>query len=121
VWDDQSHYTAMGELTYLPRKDSAAAYSGYLAIAFLSPGTILVFIPHQSTSLEGPMKAVSSTPSPSPAHVEPATCPACHSSSIVTKAKSPDADSYWRCTNCGEVWNVSRWQVTRQQGSYRWR
>ena len=38
----------------------------------------------------------------------PAVCPACQSSSIVTTTKNPDACSYWRCVNCGEVWNVSR-------------
>jgi predicted Zn finger-like uncharacterized protein len=39
---------------------------------------------------------------------KPVLCPACRSSEIVTTAKSPDADSYWRCTACGEVWNDSR-------------
>jgi predicted Zn finger-like uncharacterized protein len=43
----------------------------------------------------------------------PASCPACKSSSIVTTAKIPDADSYWRCTSCGEVWNDSRRQTQR--------
>jgi predicted Zn finger-like uncharacterized protein len=38
----------------------------------------------------------------------PAVCPACQSVSIITTAKIPDATSYWRCTNCGEIWNVSR-------------
>ena len=23
-------------------------------------------------------------------------------------AKTPDTDSYWRCTSCGEMWNVAR-------------
>ncbi len=38
----------------------------------------------------------------------PAACPACQSTVLVTTTKSPDADSYWRCTKCGEVWNDSR-------------
>ena len=38
-----------------------------------------------------------------PAPVTPALCPACRSASIVTTAKTPDADSYWRCTSCGEI------------------
>jgi predicted Zn finger-like uncharacterized protein len=42
------------------------------------------------------------------AAASPATCPFCRSSSIVTKAKNPDADSYWRCTTCGEIWNGGR-------------
>jgi len=46
-------------------------------------------------------------------HPVPAACPACRSSSIVTAAKIPDADSYWRCTSCGEVWNDSRRQTPR--------
>ena len=38
----------------------------------------------------------------------PSACPSCQSSSVVTTAKSPDAESYWRCCSCGEVWNASR-------------
>ena len=66
------------------------------------------------------MKDVGSVPSPPSAPVIPTICPSCRSSSIVTKAKSPDSDSYWRCTNCGEIWNVSRCQTDRR-GTYRWR
>jgi predicted Zn finger-like uncharacterized protein len=66
------------------------------------------------------VKQVGSVPSASSAHVVPVTCPACQSSSIVTKAKIPDADSYWRCTNCGEVWNMLRSQNDRPT-RYRWR
>ena len=50
----------------------------------------------------------------------PASCPTCRSPSIVTTAKSPNTDSYWRCTACGEVWNVSRRQ-TSTYGTRRWR
>ena len=50
----------------------------------------------------------------------PAICPVCRSSSIVTKTKSPDADTYWRCVDCGEVWNVAR-HMTDRPGVYRWR
>jgi predicted Zn finger-like uncharacterized protein len=38
----------------------------------------------------------------------PSTCPACQSSAVTTTAKVPDVNSYWRCTRCGEVWNVAR-------------
>jgi hypothetical protein len=48
--------------------------------------------------LGGLVKDVASIPSPSSAHVAPATCPACQSSAIVTKAKTADVDAYWRCT-----------------------
>jgi predicted Zn finger-like uncharacterized protein len=49
----------------------------------------------------------------------PTTCPSCQSSSIVTTEKSPDASTYWRCENCGEVWNDSRLHAARS-GSRRW-
>ena len=54
------------------------------------------------------------------ADVKPASCPACRSSSIVTTAKIPDADSYWRCTICGEIWNASR-SKTKRPGGHQWR
>jgi predicted Zn finger-like uncharacterized protein len=67
------------------------------------------------------MKSSASFRSPSPAAaVIPKSCPACQSSSIVTSAKIPDADSYWRCQNCGEVWNASR-SHTDSYGGRRWR
>src|SRR5207244_6889578 len=50
----------------------------------------------------------------------PTSCPACQSSSIGTTAKIPDADNYWRCENCGEVWNASRSQTDWYRGQ-RWR
>ncbi len=46
----------------------------------------------------------------------PVTCPTCKSSSIVTTAKNPDANSYWRCTSCGDVWNNARNQGPRYGG-----
>ncbi|MGE5243524.1 MAG: MJ0042-type zinc finger domain-containing protein [Betaproteobacteria bacterium] len=66
------------------------------------------------------MKGSASIPStPAAAAITPSSCPFCQSSSIVTTAKSPDADSYWRCTECGEVWNASRSQTDRY-GGRRW-
>lgn len=50
----------------------------------------------------------------------PSACPGCHSESIVTTAKIPDATSYWRCTNCGEIWNASRRRETHPEVK-RWR
>jgi predicted Zn finger-like uncharacterized protein len=47
----------------------------------------------------------------------PVVCPSCQSSSIVTTAKSPGADSYWRCTTCGEIWNDTR----RERSPYAFR
>ena len=66
------------------------------------------------------MKDVGSIPSTSSAHVAPASCPRCRSSAIVTKEKTPDADTYWRCTNCGDIWNASR-TVTDRHNANRWR
>jgi transposase-like protein len=43
----------------------------------------------------------------------PSTCPACNSPAISTTAKRPDANSYWRCDACGEVWNARRRQEMR--------
>ena len=47
-------------------------------------------------------------------------CPACASASVTTTAKNPDIDSYWRCQQCGEVWNVSRSRAARGR-NFRWR
>jgi transposase-like protein len=44
----------------------------------------------------------------------PASCPSCRSTSIVSTAKDPDVSSYWLCTACGEIWNVSRRQTGRR-------
>ncbi len=57
--------------------------------------------------------------SPAPPEDRPVSCPTCHSSAIVTKAKHPDSSSYWRCEACGEMWNVARSQVARRSGTWR--
>ncbi|MGE5833849.1 MAG: MJ0042-type zinc finger domain-containing protein [Acidobacteriota bacterium] len=41
--------------------------------------------------------------------IRPVSCPICRSAAIVTTAKVPNQYSYWRCTSCGEIWNVLRW------------
>lgn len=38
----------------------------------------------------------------------PARCPACRSQDVKTTSKVASADAYWRCGECGEVWNVGR-------------
>jgi predicted Zn finger-like uncharacterized protein len=40
----------------------------------------------------------------------PMSCPTCRSSSITSAAKIPNADSYWRCEKCGDIWNGARTQ-----------
>lgn len=62
----------------------------------------------------------SSYSSQSSTYAPPSNCPACQSRAILTTTKSPDADSYWRCKDCGEVWNESRSETSRQ-GARRWR
>jgi transposase-like protein len=46
-------------------------------------------------------------------------CPSCHSTATVTTAAKPDVATYWRCTECGDVWNVARSQTNRR--APRWR
>lgn len=59
--------------------------------------------------------------SPSTAAVTvPRACPACESRSITTTARNPDENSYWRCSSCGEVWNVSR-RAARPARIHGWR
>ena len=38
----------------------------------------------------------------------PDRCPACRSRSVVTTSKIVTAHAYWRCHDCGEVWNDAR-------------
>ena len=38
----------------------------------------------------------------------PSQCPACGSPDVKTSSKVVTPDCYWRCENCGEVWNVGR-------------
>ena len=45
--------------------------------------------------------------------VTAAACPFCRSPKVKTKtaAGKVDADSYWRCEACGEMWNAGRLHV----------
>jgi len=47
-------------------------------------------------------------------------CPACRSLSVTTTAKHPNDESYWRCEQCGEIWNVGRRHEARG-GAGQWR
>ena len=38
----------------------------------------------------------------------PARCPACRSQHLKTTSKVVSAETYWRCCDCGEVWNADR-------------
>jgi predicted Zn finger-like uncharacterized protein len=61
-----------------------------------------------------PIKALFSEPQ------MPTVCPNCQSSAIATVSKVADADSYWRCKNCGDVWNPGR-SETRPGGRPQYR
>jgi hypothetical protein len=56
-----------------------------------------------------------------PPEPAPTSCPKCQSTKIVTSAKKHNAESYWRCTACGEIWNVKRSHQPNQFGGNRWR
>ncbi|MET0214760.1 MAG: MJ0042-type zinc finger domain-containing protein [Vicinamibacterales bacterium] len=51
----------------------------------------------------------------------PPPCPSCRSTATVTTSPSPNAESYWRCTKCGDVWNVARAQADRFRARHTWR
>jgi transposase-like protein len=52
----------------------------------------------------------------SEASVLPVACPDCRSATISTTAKTPDANSYWRCAQCGAVWNAGRTRSANPRG-----
>ncbi len=48
-------------------------------------------------------------PSTTPDRPRPAPrCPSCGSGTVDTTSKTVDASTYWRCSRCGEIWNVGR-------------
>ena len=49
----------------------------------------------------------------------PSTCPTCQSPSIVTTARIPDSNSYWRCQSCARFGTIRRGMV--HSGGNRWR
>jgi uncharacterized Zn finger protein len=51
------------------------------------------------------------------AAVKPAQCPECGSKKFGTLAATITRDTYWRCHQCGTVWNEIRY---RQQRQRRW-
>jgi ribosomal protein L37AE/L43A len=62
-----------------------------------------------------------SRPVPVPAaDGKPSACPDCGSADVKTASKTIDASTYWNCTACGEVWNVSRRAPTNRAGGRRW-
>jgi transposase-like protein len=59
-------------------------------------------------------------PDPGLATSSPPACPVCKGAAVTTTAKHPDANSYWRCKGCGEVWNIGR-RHDAPSRSIRWR
>jgi ribosomal protein L37AE/L43A len=41
-----------------------------------------------------------------PQSTRPAVCPFCNSRAVGTLAKVIDADTYWRCSQCGSGWTA---------------
>jgi transposase-like protein len=59
-----------------------------------------------------------------PAPVQPAAnCPQCRSIKTITTSKTSDATTYWRCLDCGEVWNAGRREAASKasRSSWGWR
>jgi DNA-directed RNA polymerase subunit M/transcription elongation factor TFIIS len=48
----------------------------------------------------------------------PLQCPACRSREVTTASKTLNADTYWRCCRCGDVWNVARHRAGLQRARY---
>ena len=46
--------------------------------------------------------------------IAPETCPFCKSRDVTTTSKTVSISTYWRCTACGQIWNVSRLQYGRR-------
>jgi hypothetical protein len=49
----------------------------------------------------------------------PTHCPACRSQKLTTASKVVNAETYWRCEACGEVWNVARQRAGARYAAYR--
>jgi transposase-like protein len=49
----------------------------------------------------------------------PTHCPTCRSQDLKTTSKVINAETYWRCVACGEVWNVARLRTGSRYATYR--
>ena len=47
------------------------------------------------------------------------SCPFCNSVDVTTTSKAVNVSTYWRCTACGQIWNVGRLQHGRRTSSGR--
>lgn len=60
-----------------------------------------------------------SLPQPEPPVTLPAACPFCRSAAVTTTSKVISPSTYWRCTACGQIWNVERLRPPSRYGGYR--
>ena len=55
-----------------------------------------------------------------PAHEKPSiapapkSCPVCRSAHVSTSNKAQRSDAYWRCDQCGHIWNPARIFLVRR-------
>jgi transposase-like protein len=42
-------------------------------------------------------------------------CPFCRSNKVTQSGKTVSTETYWRCLDCGEVWNPARDAALRQR------
>jgi len=64
-------------------------------------------------------RAGDSASQPEEVEPRPTHCASCGSSDVTTASKVINAESYWRCGACGEVWNVGRQRKNAAQAD-RW-
>jgi hypothetical protein len=49
-----------------------------------------------------------------------ARCPQCKSAKTLTTSRSADITTYWRCLDCGEVWNAGRREAASKATRSTW-
>ena len=49
--------------------------------------------------------------------VAPKACPFCNSVDVTTTSKAVNVSTYWRCTACGQIWNVGRLRYGQRRPS----
>jgi hypothetical protein len=53
---------------------------------------------------------------------DPTSCPFCRATTLRSPGEKFDANAYWRCEACGEMWNAARLQTSsRHNHDRRWR
>ena len=73
----------------------------------------------QQTRFELRRDHLPGAPDPDEVVGAPTHCPTCRSQNLTTTSKVVNAESYWRCEACGEVWNVARLRAGSRYAAYR--